>query len=160
PWSVDRRTVLAELVFALQSGDGDVEPDDPFEHPVEIWFRKVLHTPRIRAASLVTLRQPKQQTPQPIAVLDKPHRPISMDINVVPGRYSWPRRIPARRNIGVGTAKNRQHLLATTQVLDLGVRARQMAEQMQLSTAVLDQERDMACDQTRCATAHEHAEFM
>jgi hypothetical protein len=47
----------------------------------------------------------------------------------------------------VWTAENRQRIATLTEIRDLRVRARQMAQQMELLTMALDQERNMARNQ-------------
>ena len=57
-------------------------------------------------------------------------------------------------------AENGQHLAAHAKVFDLRVRPRQMAQQVQLLIAALDQERNMARHEPGSTMADEQAEIV
>src|SRR5438309_1265725 len=83
-----------------------------------------------------------------------------MDASVVPCRYRWSDLVPARRDIGVRTGKDRQRLTRPVEIGALRVGARDMALHIKLAVAALDQKRDLAGDQPRAPLRHEQPEIV
>jgi hypothetical protein len=60
----------------------------------------------------------------------------------------------------VRAAENCQHLATLAKIFDLRVRAREVAEQVQILVTALDQERDVAGDEPGDAVAEEETKIM
>src|SRR5690348_8415814 len=83
-----------------------------------------------------------------------------MDVGIVPSRHARTTRIPTWRNIGVRSVKNGQYLTAPIEMLYLWVRARNVAEQVELIAVPLDQKGYVARNNSIDAMADQQTKIM
>src|SRR5215204_3814980 len=118
--------VLADLPFALETGDLDFKADDPAGHGRDEAFRRVGDLPRGRPPRLVDTRQILDLLPQPAS----PHRAIGVDDRVVPGRHHLAGLalglVPGRGYVAFRALEDDERLLGRIELAPLRVRARDM----------------------------------
>src|SRR5574343_851913 len=81
------RLVLADLPFADQALDDDLDANDGAEHLGDVVGRCVIDAPWMRQGGLVRGGQRVELGEQPVAVVDQSQFAIGMDCRVVPGRH-------------------------------------------------------------------------
>lgn len=108
--------VLAQLRFANQAGDLDLDADDPLEERVDEAFGTVAHAPRDGLRRFVPAGQPLDDSPDVLSVVADGHLPMGVRDDVVPGGNLLVAfvlaGIPVGRYIGLPRPEDDQHLVA------------------------------------------------
>src|SRR4029079_3749689 len=129
---VGRRTVLAELELCLDPADEDLNPNDRPELSLDVWAGRIIDRPRHGSRSLVSSGQGADVGLDPCWIVVDHELAMDMGRDVVPGRYDATvlalRRVPGRRNVGVGPTDD-GHRLADGRHLPLAVVAGDVTHQ-------------------------------
>ena len=124
------RAVLAELPLALDPVDDELDADDRLQLALDVRLRRVVHRPGLLARRLVPVAQRAHVGLDPGRVVVDDQPAVDVRGDVVPRRDDAAvlalRRVPGRRDVGVGTAHDR-HRVADRGHLPLAVVARDMA---------------------------------
>ena len=144
--AIGRIPVLAQLEFALEPLDFNLDPHHGRQHLREVVAWGIAHPPRARHGRLVFAGQACQQSLHEARIVMHPEPPMGVSHGVVPGGHRpvvlGLTRIPVGRDIPLGAAKDHQHR-AAVRLLPQRIGARHMGQQVQGVAPLFDQKRQV-----------------
>ncbi|KGD50897.1 negative transcriptional regulator domain protein [Burkholderia pseudomallei] len=160
---VARVLVLAELAFADEPRDVDLQADDRLQHRVDVVPGRVADLPWHRLRRLVRAREAGDHAAHERRFVAHGDAPVRMDDDVVPGRHLPVQfvlaRIPVRRDVGVARAEHGEDFVAVRHLLPDRIRARDVrAQHAERAFARRELERDVVRVESAVAVRDQDAE--